>query len=173
MQGYIESTEPMTSPHLKAERERLISQIGAVRSSGETAPPGVRIEPDFLSPKTWMLSHINLPMKERKLGHSGSAEYRQWAAKIQRRDDLAELEKQLELLQGLIDCQEQSDIVHAQETPSIDSGDLVEFEGHHYHVEDVGFKYLKLVGSDGKVIRCAVEQAKLLSKSGEACLLQA
>jgi mRNA degradation ribonuclease J1/J2 len=155
----------MNSPHLEAEKAALLAQIKAIYQSGEVASPHVRIEPDFLTPKSWILTHTMLPMKERHLGLHGSEKYHDWEARIQRREQIQELEIQLKLLQELIDRQTQAETLFVTQLPTIDYGDVVEYEGGQYRVQDVGFRFLRLVDQAGRVIRCEIEQAKLLIKA--------
>ncbi|HEY9624032.1 MAG TPA: hypothetical protein V6C78_26980 [Crinalium sp.] len=154
----------MVSPNLLAERENLLAQIESVQSLGDVAPPGVRIEPDFLNPKCWLLVNTNLPLRERKLGQSGSPQHREWTERILRRDRLHELEQQLALLQGLIDRQQQFEANGLGIATDIVAGDTVEVDGIQYKVEDVGLKYLRLVDANGKVTRREIGQARLISQ---------
>ncbi|HEY9696713.1 MAG TPA: hypothetical protein V6D10_05590 [Trichocoleus sp.] len=153
----------MVSSYLKAEREQLLAQIDDLRNAGSIAPPNVHIAPDFLTPKSWMLNGTNLPMQERKLGKTGSPQYKEWVARIQRRDRLHELEQQLALLQGLIDRQQKAVALFQEENPGINVGDWVEFQSQRYRVKDVGAAYLQLECTDGMIIRCKLEQAHLIT----------
>ena len=155
----------MSSPHLQAERDRLLAQIAVIQESGEAAPANVRIEPDFLNPKCWLLNHTNLPMRERQLGQAGSTRHREWVERIHRRDRLTELQQQLELVQGLLERQAKTEFVFLPDAPTINQGDWVEFNGERYQVVDVGQKYLQLTGEGGRVTRCTIEAATLLSPS--------
>jgi hypothetical protein len=154
----------MTSLHLQAELDYLLDRLNAIKSAGEIAPPNVCIAPDFITPKSWILNHTNLPMKERSLGKHGSTKYHDWEARIHRRDQVQELEQQLSLLRSLMDRQEAAEVVFAELAPEIDSGDWVEMEGTRYLVKDVGFRYLQLVDDRGMVVRCEISQAQLLTK---------
>ena len=155
----------MSSPHLQAEQERLVAQINVIRELGEIAPPGIRIEPDFLTPKHWLLVSTNLPMRDRQLGLSGSPRHRDWEERIHRRSQVQELEQQLSLVEQAIERQMRSESVFVPLLPHIDFGDLVEVRGQRFQVTDVGLRYLKLTDDHGKVIRCEIEQAKLVSKA--------
>ena len=97
----------MVSPHLEAERNRLLQRIQAIRDSGSVAPVNVWISP---APKGehlyYKLSSKNPEYKNQHLGKAGSEKYRDWRARIQRREAIAELEQQLSMLQALIDRQE-------------------------------------------------------------------
>ena len=96
----------MVSPHLQAEHDRLLELIQAIRDSGSVAPINVWISP---APKGehvyYKLSSKNPDIKNLHLGKAGSAKYRDWRARIQRREAVAELEQQLSMLQALIDRQ--------------------------------------------------------------------
>jgi hypothetical protein len=96
----------MVSPHLEAERNRLLQLIQAIRDSGSVAPINVWISP---APKGehiyYKLSSKNPDIKNLHLGKAGSEKYRDWRARIQRREGVAELEQQLSMLQALIDRQ--------------------------------------------------------------------
>ncbi|HIK56173.1 MAG TPA: hypothetical protein IGS37_13545 [Synechococcales cyanobacterium M55_K2018_004] len=155
----------MVSPYLQAERDRLLEQIASIQKSGEIAPANVRIEPDFLNPKCWLLTHTNLPMRERQLGQSCSAKYHDWMERIHRRDRLQELEYELSVVEGLLERQSKTEYVFLPDAPTIDVGDEVEFDGNRYKVEDVGLRYLRLIDNRGKVTRCEISAAKLLSKA--------
>ena len=96
----------MVSPHLEAERDRLLQLIQAIRDSGSVAPINVWISP---APKGehvyYKLSSKNPDFKNQHLGKAGSEKYRDWRARIKRREAIAELEQQLSMLQALIDRQ--------------------------------------------------------------------
>jgi hypothetical protein len=156
---------PMISSNLQAERDALLAKLAEIRDSGPVAPANVQIHPDFLSPKSWILIHTELPMKERYLGLHGSEKYRDWEARIRRRDQIQELEKQLAIVEELIERQAKMERLFTELPSSIDCGDIVEVGGQRYRVEDVGFKYLRLVAPDGKVTRCEITQAQLVGKS--------
>lgn len=53
----------------------------------------------------YKLSSKNRDIKNLHLGKAGSEKYRDWRARIQRREAIAELEQQLSMLQALIDRQ--------------------------------------------------------------------
>ena len=153
----------MISSYLISEREQLLQQIDDLRNTGPIAPSNVRIAPDFLTPKSWLLNGTNLPMQERKLGQTGSPQYQDWVARIKRRDRLHELEQQLALLQGLIDRQQKAVPLFQDESPSIYVGSWVEFQSQRYQVKNVGSTYLQLEGADGITIRCKLEEAHLIA----------
>jgi hypothetical protein len=96
----------MVSSHLEAERDRLLQLIQAIRDSGSVAPINVWISP---APKGkhvyYKLSSKNPDIKNLHLGKPGSEKYRDWRARIQRREAISELEQQLSMLQALIDRQ--------------------------------------------------------------------
>jgi hypothetical protein len=96
----------MVSPHLQAEHDRLLELLQAIRNSGSVAPLNVWISP---APKGehlyYKLSSKNPEYKNQHLGKPGSEKYRDWRARIQRREASAELEQQLSMLQALIDRQ--------------------------------------------------------------------
>ena len=89
----------MSSPHLEAERDRLLQLIQAVRNSGSVAPLNVWISP---APKGehlyYKLSSKNPDYKNQHLGKAGSEKYRDWRAKIERREVVAKLEQQVYLV---------------------------------------------------------------------------
>lgn len=96
----------MVSPHLEAERDRLLQLIQSIRNSGSVAPLNVWISP---APKGehlyYKLSSKNPQYKNQHLGKAGSEKYRDWKARIGRREAVAEIEQQLSMLQALIDRQ--------------------------------------------------------------------
>lgn len=96
----------MSSPHLEAERARLLQLIQSIRNSGSVALINVWISP---APKGehlyYKLSSKNPQYKNQHLGKAGSGKYLDWRMRIQRREAIAELEQQLSLLQALIDRQ--------------------------------------------------------------------
>ena len=99
----------MVSPHLEAEQDRLLQLIQDLRNSGRVAPCNVWISP---VPKGahlyYKLSSKNPTYKNQHLDKAGSEKYRDWRARIERREAIAELEQQLSMLQALIDRQETS-----------------------------------------------------------------
>ncbi len=96
----------MGSPYLAAERDRLLQLIQLIRDSGSVAPINVWISP---APKGehiyYKVSSKNPEYKNQHLGKAGSEKHRDWRARIQRREAIAELEQQLSMLQSLIDRQ--------------------------------------------------------------------
>ena len=75
----------MVSPHLEAERDRLLQLIQAIRDSGSVAPINVWISP---APKGkylyYKLSSKNPEYKNQYLGKAGSEKYCDWKARIRR-----------------------------------------------------------------------------------------
>ena len=97
------------SEHLFAERERLLALITEIRS-GAVAPANVWISPNFQNKggKTYeyyKLTSDNPEVKHQGLGKMGSEKYRDWFARIQRRNAIHELEQQLSMLHALLDRQ--------------------------------------------------------------------
>lgn len=96
----------MISPHLEAEHDRLLQLIQSIRNSGTVAPLNVWISP---APKGghlyYKLTSKNSSYRNQHLGKAGSAKYRDWQARIRRREAITELEQQLSMLQVLIDRQ--------------------------------------------------------------------
>jgi hypothetical protein len=96
----------MSSPHLEAERDRLLQLIQVVRNSGSVAPLNVWISPALKGEHLYYkLSSKNPAYKNQHLGKAGSEKYLDWRARIGRREAIAELEQQLSMLQALIDRQ--------------------------------------------------------------------
>jgi hypothetical protein len=70
------------------------------------APINVWISPTHKGEHLYYkLSSKNPGIKNLHLGKAGSEKYRDWRARIQRREAIAELEQQLSMLQALIDRQ--------------------------------------------------------------------
>lgn len=153
----------MISPHLQAEQQRLRDQIAEIQTSGEIAPPDVRIEPDFLNPKHWRLTHTTLPMRERSLGLAGSDRYRDWVERIHRRDRLQELREELSIVENLIERQARKESIFQPDAPEITIGCQVDYQGKSYTVQDIGQNYLRLVDDNQVVVRCPIEEARLLA----------
>jgi hypothetical protein len=96
----------MISPHLLAERDRLLSAIHQIRSLGLPAPANVWISPYQKGDHTYYkLTSENKACKTQHLGKISSLNYQDWVGKIQRRNDIQELEQQLSWLTALIDRQ--------------------------------------------------------------------
>jgi len=102
----------MVSPHLQAERDRLLSEIERICQSGYVAPASVWISPNFQARgkkiyEYYKLSSENPQVKHLHLGKAGSEKHRDWLARIARRNAIAELEAQLAMLLALMDRQAQ------------------------------------------------------------------
>ena len=96
----------MISPYLEAERDRLLQLIQSIRDSGGVASINVWISPVTKGVHLYYkLSSKNPDYKNQHLGKAGSEKYRDWRARIERREAIAELEQQLSMLQALIDRQ--------------------------------------------------------------------
>lgn len=98
------------SEHLLAERERLLALMTQIRNSGAVAPANVWISPNFQNKggkiyEYYKLTSTNPEVKHQGLGKIGSEKYRDWLARMQRRNWIVELEQQLSMLQALIDRQ--------------------------------------------------------------------
>ncbi|MEP0821197.1 MULTISPECIES: hypothetical protein [Trichocoleus] len=94
----------MVSPHLEAERDRLLQLIQTLRDSDSGAPINVWSSP---APKGehiyYKLSSKNTGFKNQHLGKAVSEKYRNWRARIQRRKAIARInrlyfEKQCDLI---------------------------------------------------------------------------
>ena len=109
----------MLSPHLKAERDRLLSRIHQIRALGSPAPANVWISPYEKGAHTYYkLTSENKDCKTQHLGKVTNLKYRDWVGRIQRRNDIQELEQQLSLLAALIDRQAEAQILSlADELP--------------------------------------------------------
>jgi hypothetical protein len=68
----------------------------------------------------YKLTSENPGYKNQHLGKAGSDKYRDWKARIERREAIAQLEQQLSMLKALIDRQTLYLSVHKQEGESID-----------------------------------------------------
>jgi hypothetical protein len=102
----------MPSPYLKAERDRLLSMIHQIRTLGSPAPANVWISPYQKGAHTYYkLTSENKAYKTQHLGKVTSLKYRDWVERIQRRNDIQELEQQLSLLAALIDRQAEAQIL--------------------------------------------------------------
>lgn len=106
----------MVSPHLLAERDRLLDEIDQMQRSGLVAPPNVWISPNFQTNGSKVYEYFKLTSENPKVTHqhlgiAGSRKYQTWAARISRRNTLQELKAQLALLEALIRRQETAGIV--------------------------------------------------------------
>jgi len=108
----------MISPHLEAERSRLVNLIEQIRHAGEIAPAYCWLT-QTTSTKgdrtyTYALLVSQKPdhkPKSQSLGKPGSQKHRHWQAAIVRRDQINELEQQLSMLQTLIERQIQASVI--------------------------------------------------------------
>ena len=112
----------MPSPHLKAERDRLLSMIHQIRSLGSPAPANVWISPYQKGAHIYYkLTSENKACKTQHLGKVTTLKYRDWMERIQRRNDIQELEQQLSLLTDLIDRQAKAKTLSLADKSSKDS----------------------------------------------------
>lgn len=104
------------SPHLQAERRRLLDTIADVRKSGEVAPAyyWLSLQVDTKkNGKTYEYIKLNVKksedtkVKARSLGKPGSERHREWQQALARRDAIVELEQQLTLIENLMDRQKE------------------------------------------------------------------
>lgn len=100
----------MISPHVQAERDRLLSEVERIRQSGTVAPGNVWIGTNFQTKgkrtyEYFKLNSENPQVRHQHLGKAGSEKHRDWSARIVRRDAIAELEVQLAMLQELMERQ--------------------------------------------------------------------
>lgn len=102
----------MSSPHLAAERDRLLSEVVRIRDSGAVAAANCWITESSQTKgnKTYTYARLvsELPGKKpevRSLGRPGSRKHREATLAIQRRDAIAELEQQLSMLEALLSRQ--------------------------------------------------------------------
>lgn len=102
------------SPHLQAERRRLLDAIAQIRKSGEVAPAYYWLSPQVEtkeSGKTYEYIKLNvkkpgdMKVKARSLGKPGSERHREWQQALARRDAIVELEQQITLVENLLDRQ--------------------------------------------------------------------
>ncbi|MBD3884095.1 hypothetical protein IFO70_20310 [Phormidium tenue FACHB-886] len=101
----------MISPYLAAERDRLLSAIHQIRSQGSPAPANVWISSYQKGAHTYYkLTSENKDCKTQHLGRLSSLKYQDWAGRIQRRNDIQELEQQLSWLTALIERQAKAKI---------------------------------------------------------------
>jgi hypothetical protein len=107
--NHIESAS--ISPHLQAERCRLLDAIAEIRKSGEVAPAyyWLSLQVDTKkNGKTYEYIKLNVKksedtkVKARSLGKPGSERHREWQQALARRDAIVELEQQMTLVENLI-----------------------------------------------------------------------
>jgi len=88
----------MVSPHLEAERDRLLQLIQDIRNSGSVAPINVWFSPVPQGAHLYYkLSSKNPDYKNQHLGKASSEKYRSWRAKIAKGSS-AKLEQQIYLV---------------------------------------------------------------------------
>lgn len=93
---------------LQSERDRLIDQNDAIRESGSVAPANCWIVETEQSKGRKTYRYIRLIMatgRSRSLGRPSCESHRDWAARIQRREAIQEIEQQMRMLIELIDRQ--------------------------------------------------------------------
>lgn len=102
----------MSSTFLESERERLLTLIHQIRTSGEVAPAYCWLTETSSTKgaKTYTYAVLVTQKPDRKpksqsLGKPGSQKHRHWKEAIRRRDAIVELEQQLAMLQTLIERQ--------------------------------------------------------------------
>ena len=108
---HIEKYSP--SPHLQAERRRLLDTIAQIRNAGEVAPAyhWLTLQVETKNDVTYEYIKLNVKkpedkkVKARSLGKPGSEQHREWQHSLARRDAIVELEQQMTLLENLIDRQ--------------------------------------------------------------------
>lgn len=103
------------SPHLLAERSRLLEKIRTIRCSGTVAPAYCWLieSSETKGSRTYTYARLVTEKPEGKrtlksLGKPGSEKHRAWQAAIARREQIAELEQQLNMLKILIERQQKS-----------------------------------------------------------------
>jgi hypothetical protein len=113
----------LVSPHLLAEQERLLAAIAAIRSSGKVAPAYCWLVESVETKAARTYRYIKLlrqppdrKVTSRSLGKPGSKEHRSWEKAIERRQQVAELEQQLRLLDELIERQQKFSPVQESES---------------------------------------------------------
>lgn len=104
---------PAISPHLLAERARLLDLIQSIRQSGEIAPAYCWLvessETKGLQTYTYIKLVTQQPGKRqtiKSLGKPGSRTSQTWRKAIERREQIGELEQQLKILTRLIERQQ-------------------------------------------------------------------
>jgi hypothetical protein len=108
--AHTEST--MISPHLAAERDRLLDAIAQIRQAGPIAPAYCWLSTTSTTKKGKTYTYATLveekphcKPKVISLGKLGSVRHRSWQIAIANREAITELEQQLSILQKLIDRQ--------------------------------------------------------------------
>lgn len=102
----------MPSAFLESERERLLTLIHQIRTSGEVAPAYCWLTETSSTKgaKTYTYAVLVTQKPDRKpksqsLGRPSSQKHRHWKDAIARREAIAELEQQLSMLQALMERQ--------------------------------------------------------------------
>jgi hypothetical protein len=102
----------LTSPHLFAERNRLLDLIVQIRQTGTIAPAysWLTESSETKGNRTYIYIRLIQEIPDKKktsqsLGKPGSGKHRDWQEAIARREAITELEQQLKLLEGLSDRQ--------------------------------------------------------------------
>lgn len=105
------------SPHLLAEHDRLLEAIRSVRQAGSVAPAYCWLVESSETKGTRTYTYIKLireqPGKKpssKSLGKPGSEKHQVWQNAINRREQIAELEQQLKLLEMLMNRQKRFSI---------------------------------------------------------------
>ncbi len=102
----------MASTFLESERDRLLTLIHQIRTSGEVAPAYCWLTETSSTKgvKTYTYAVLVTQKPDRKpksqsLGKPGSQRHRHWKDAISRREAVTELEQQLSMLQALMERQ--------------------------------------------------------------------
>lgn len=100
------------SSHLDAERDRLLNAIAQIRKAGSIADLHCWLSelPETKGNATYTYVQLRRqppgePLRCKSLGKPGSERHRNWKKAIARRDAIAELEQQLQIIEALIDRQ--------------------------------------------------------------------
>lgn len=100
------------SPHLPAERQRLLDAIATIRDSGSVAPAYCWLTESSETKRGKTYTYVRLVTEKpgqkntsTSLGRPGSSKHRAWQAAIARREAINELEQQLKLLEALMQRQ--------------------------------------------------------------------
>ena len=112
--------------YLQQERDRLIALSDAVRSSGSVAPANcccVEVE-QHKGNKTYCYARLLSDSKgqSRWLGRRRSELHQDWLARIARREAIREIERQVQMLDALIDRQLARPIVFESEESNSSHG---------------------------------------------------
>lgn len=103
----------MTSPHLQAEENRLLTLMTQIRNSGSVAPAYCWLTETSETKGGKTYSYVRLVTERpgskptsRSLGKPGGERHRDWQAAIDRREAIGELEQQLKILRELVERQQ-------------------------------------------------------------------